>query len=325
MLSKKQNGEKNMQSAEQTDSPSVELNIKNMISAGVHFGHQIQRWNPKMKPYVYTSRGGIHIIDLQKTLSLAKKALEFVEQAVASGGVFIFVGTKKQAVPLIRPAAEKVGQFYVNKRWLGGTLTNFETIKVSIDRMKRIDQMRERGDLDAFSKKEKARIEKEYNRLNDYLEGIKNMKSPPAGLFVVDINKESIAVAEARRLGIPVVALVDTNCDPEGIDFPIPGNDDATRSLEFFINLISEACLRGQKKWTQTLRQKSAEQKEKPKANLSRRSAGPAKSADPAGGPTVVKVFKAKERKLVAVGTADDVEISMELEEKKDKKRENQV
>ena len=292
-----------------------DLSIKNMLDAGVHFGHQIQRWNPKMKPYVYTSRGGIHIINLQKTLDCTRKALDFVESVTASGGVFIFVGTKKQAVPLIREAAKEAGQFYVNKRWLGGTLTNFQTIKVSIDRMKKIDQMRERGDLEPYSKKEKAHIEKEYTRLNDYLEGIREMKKNPDALFVVDINKESIAVAEAYRLGIPVVALVDTNCNPEKINYPIPGNDDASRSIEFFINLVSQACQNGQKKWKQYLRQQPiSEQKQKLNKDDSSYSE---KKESHKQGPTVVKVFKSKGRKLVAAGTADDVEISMELEEKK--------
>ena len=295
---------------------SGDLSIKNMLDAGVHFGHQIQRWNPKMKSYVYTSRGGIHIINLQKTLDCTKKALDFVESVTAEGGVFIFVGTKKQAVPLIRSAAEKAGQFYVTKRWLGGTLTNFQTIKVSIDRMKKIDQMRERGDLDPFSKKEKARIEKEYARLKDYLEGIREMKTVPSALFVVDINKENIAVAEAKRLSIPVVALVDTNCDPEAIDFPIPGNDDATRSIEFFINLVSKACRDGQKKYEDKLKQKPQVEQERKKDFTT--SSPVEKSGDKKEGPTVVKVFKG--RKLVAAGTADDVEISMELEEKKEDK-----
>lgn len=296
----------------------TDLDIKNMISAGVHFGHQIQRWNPKMKPYVYATRGGIHIIDLQKTLVFAKRALKFVESVTAEGGTFIFVGTKKQAVSLVRTSAIEAGQFYVTKRWLGGTLTNFQTIKVSVDRMKKIDQMRERGELEPFSKKERAGIEKEYDRLNNYLEGIRDMKKNPSALFVVDINRESIAVAEAKRLNIPVVALVDTNCDPGKIDYPIPGNDDATRSIEFFVNLVKEACLKGQMKWTQKLRQKILP----PEVKTSKKTLSPSSSPEKPlkkeeDGPTVVKVFKAKTRKLVAAGTAEDVEISMELEEKK--------
>ena len=295
------------------------LNIRNMLVAGVHFGHQIQRWNPKMKPYVYTAHGGIHIINLQKTLECAKKALEFTEEVTAQGGRFIFVGTKKQAVHLIKEAAQEVGQFFVCKRWLGGTLTNFQTIKVSIDRMKKVDQMKERGDLDHYSKKEKIQLEKEYERLNQYLEGIREMKQLPAALFVVDINKEHIAVAEARRLGIPVVALVDTNCDPKQVDYPVPGNDDATRSIEFFVNLITEACKKGQKKWTEKIRtQEHIAEKEAQGEGAFKGKFGK-KSSVNTEGPTVVKVFKGvRERKLVAAGTADDVEISMELDNKDD-------
>ena len=290
-----------------------------MLVAGVHFGHQIQRWNPRMKPYVYTTHGGIHIINLQKTLECAKKALEFTEEVTAQGGRFIFVGTKKQATHLIKEAAQEVAQFFVCKRWLGGTLTNFQTIKVSIDRMKKVDQMKERGDLDHYSKKEKIQLEKEYERLNQYLEGIREMKQLPAALFVVDINKEHIAVAEARRLGIPVVALVDTNCDPKQVDYPVPGNDDATRSIEFFINLIKDACKKGQKKWTEKVRtQAHIAEKEAQGEGASKEQFGK-KSSIKTEGPTVVKVFKgARERKLVAAGTADDVEISMELDNKDD-------
>ena len=288
----------------------TQLSIKSMLDAGVHFGHQIQKWNPKMKPYVYTTRGGIHIINLQKTLSMTKKALDFVEKTTAQGGRFLFVGTKKQAMPLIRESAIRAKQFYVSKRWLGGTMTNFETIKVSIDRMKKMEQMKERGDMESYSKKERARMEKEYARLKDYLEGIRDMKQNPSALFVVDINKEHIAVAEALRLHIPVVALVDTNCNPEKIHWPIPGNDDATRSIAMFINMVSTACIKGNKIYQDNLRQSK-------KANLSdtQKSAkkdpihSPQKGQD---GPTVI--VKARERKLVAVGTADDVEISMELE-----------
>ena len=289
-----------------------ELNIKNMLSAGAHFGHQIQRWNPKMKSYVYSARGGIHIIDLQKTLMCAQKALQFAEDVASQGGVFIFVGTKKQAGEVIRRQAEQAGQFYVSKRWLGGTLTNFQTIKISIDRMKKIKQMKERGDLDHYSKKEKARIEKEYTRMHEYLEGIKEMKQAPQALFVVDVNRESIAVAEARKLGIPIAALVDTNCDPSFIDYPIPANDDSARSIEFFIQLMAAACVKGRKKWTDTLR--SQEALASPQEPASAPAGSPPVRKE--GGPTVVKVIK-KERKLVAAGTADDVEISMELDSSK--------
>ena len=230
------------------------VTMKDMLDAGVHFGHQTQRWNPKMKPYVFTARGGIHIIDLHKSVDAAKKAAEFVKDIATQGGRLIFVGTKKQAVEPIIEAATKSGQFYVTKRWLGGMMTNFATIKASIDRLKRIDGMREKGELEYFSKKERAKIEKDYTRLVDYLAGIREMKESPAAMFVVDINKEHIAVLEARRLGIPVIGIVDTNVDPELIDYPIPGNDDAIRSIKLFANLVAESYLEGAQAYEQKMR-----------------------------------------------------------------------
>ncbi len=307
------------------------INMKEMLDAGVHFGHQTQRWNPKMKPYVYTDRGGIHIIDLQKSVALAKKAADFVKSVSANGGGLIFVGTKKQAVLPIQSAAERTGQFYVTKRWLGGTLTNFQTIKTSIDRLRKIDQMKEKGELNFFSKKERAKIEKEYLRLSEYLNGIREMKNNPACMFVVDINKEHIAVAEAKRLGIPVVAIADTNVDPETVDYPIPGNDDAIRSISLFTDLIADAFLEGQSLWQETLKKNAALQKEeeaktekvevsaptKPTPSTRGGRAQVSTAVEPAAGPSVVKVSRG--RKLVAAGTADDVEIEMELESQQDK------
>lgn len=285
------------------------ITMKDMLDAGVHFGHQTQRWNPKMKPYVYTDRGGIHIIDLQKSVVKAKEAAEFVKGIAANGGRLIFVGTKKQAVEPIKEAASKCGQYHVTKRWLGGMLTNFQTIKTSIDRLKKIDQMREKGELEYLSKKERARVEKEYIRLMDYLDGIRDMKDSPSCMFVVDLNKEHIAVAEARRLGIPVVGIADTNSDPETIDYPIPGNDDAIRSIKLFANMVAESFLDGAKQWTDKVRTQTDKQSEK-----SEREERPAFKAPPpaGGGPSVVKVSKG--RKLVAAGTAEDVEIAMEVE-----------
>jgi small subunit ribosomal protein S2 len=289
-----------------------------MLDAGVHFGHQTQRWNPKMKPYVFTARGGIHIIDLHKSVDRAKKAADFVRDVAANGGRMVFVGTKKQAVEPIQEAANKCGQFFVTKRWLGGMMTNFATIKASIDRLRKIDQMREKGELEFFSKKERAKMEKEYTRLVDYLEGIRDMVSAPAAMFVVDLNKEHIAVAEARRLGIPVVGIADTNVDPELIDYPIPGNDDAIRSIKLFANLVAEAYLEGAQMYEQKLRSQTDKasdlEKEKEgeavpeKRAPSRRDSQEKKTA----GPAIVKA--AKTRKLVAAGTADDVEIQQELE-----------
>lgn len=288
------------------------ITMKQMLDAGVHFGHQTQRWNPKMKPYVYTDRGGIHIIDLQKSVVHAKAAAEFVKKVAGNGATMIFVGTKKQAVEPITQAAEKAGQFHVTKRWLGGTLTNFQTVKTSIDRLKKIDQMREKGELDFFSKKERAKIEKEYIKLKDYLDGIREMKEPPGLMFVVDLNKEHIAVAEARRLGIPVVGIADTNTDPETIDYPIPGNDDAIRSIKLFANMVAEAFLEGQKEW-EVKRRSMAVDKDKEAAPKKEAAAAPAaKVAAPADGPSVVKVSRG--RKLVAAGLAEETEIQAEVE-----------
>ena len=285
-----------------------ELNLENMISAKVHFGHEAQKWNPKMRPYVYAERGGIHIINLQKTLFYAKKAMEFLENATAQGGRVVFVGTKHQATESIKKAAEDSGQFYIVKRWLGGTLTNFQTIKISIDRMKKIQQMKARFDLDRYSRKERNKIEKEYEKLQEYLNGIKEMKDTPAALFVIDMKKERIAVSEARKLHVPVVALVDTNCDPSLVDYPIPGNDDAVQSIQLFSNLASEACQRGRAKWEKSLRE----------SQVTADTAAAQKETSSQGeeGPAVVTVSRS--RKLVAAGTAEDVEIKLELDASKE-------
>lgn len=287
------------------------ITMKEMLDAGVHFGHQTQRWNPKMKPYVYTSRGGIHIIDLQKSVAHARHAAEFVKKMAAKGGTMIFVGTKKQAVEPIQEAANKCGQYYVTKRWLGGMLTNFTTINDSINRLKKIDLMREKGELEYFSKKEKARIEKEYTRLSDYLNGIRDMKTNPACMFVVDLNKEHIAVAEAKRLGIPVVGIADTNVDPDTIDFPIPGNDDAIRSIKLFANMVADAFLDGAQAWNEEIKKRAVEDADKP---AEKQEAKETKKVEE-GGPDVVKRKVSKGRKLVAAGTAEEVEIAAELEE----------
>ncbi len=296
----------------------AQITMKQMLDAGVHFGHQTQRWNPKMKPYVYTDRGGIHIIDLQKSVVCAKNAADQVAKIAAKGGRLIFVGTKKQAQEPIKEAAQRCGAYFVTKRWLGGTLTNFQTVKSSIDRLKKIDQMREKGELEFFSKKERARIEKEWQRLNDHLEGIRDMKDSPALMFVVDLNKEHIAVAEAKRLGMAVVGIADTNTDPETIDFPIPGNDDAIRSIKLFTNLVADAYLEGHKEWSDKVRSESNKQteeaapKETVEAKPERAPRGRAGKEEKSAGPAVVKM--ARGRKLVAAGTAEDVEIAMELD-----------
>jgi small subunit ribosomal protein S2 len=299
------------------------ITMKEMLDAGVHFGHQTQRWNPKMKPYVYTSRGGIHIIDLQKTIVRAQKAADFVKEVAANGGRLIFVGTKKQAIEPVTEAAQRCGQYYVTKRWLGGMLTNFETIKSSIDHMRKIDKMKESGELTFLTKKERAKIEKEYLKLSEFLNGIRDLKQMPSAMFVVDLPKEHIAVAEAKRLGIPVVGIADTNSDPEVIEYPIPGNDDAIRSIKLFAALIADSYIEGAKLWEQKARTMSdkqtdvekevkTEEREAPKKRGAPRGGAKAQQEKKSEGPAVVKVTKA--RKLVAAGTADEVEIQAELE-----------
>ena len=303
----------------------AQVTMKEMLDAGVHFGHQTQRWNPKMKPYVYTARGGIHIIDLQKTVVRANKAADFVKEVAANGGRLIFVGTKKQAIEPIIEAAQKCGQYHVTKRWLGGMLTNFETIKSSIDRLRRIDAMKEKGEFNYLTKKERAKLEKEYLRLTDFLSGIRDMKEMPSAMFVVDLPKEHIAVAEAKRLGIPVVAIADTNSDPESVDYAIPGNDDAIRSIKLFSNLVAEAYLEGSKEWEGKLRTmtdkgsdmakeaKAESRDEAPKKRGARPAPGAKEAPKKSAGPQVVKASKG--RKLVAAGTAEEVEIQAELEQ----------
>ena len=221
------------------------ITMKQLLEAGVHFGHQTKRWNPKMKPFIFGARNGIYIIDLQKTVGLARGALRFVSDAVAKGGSVLFVGTKKQAQDAIREEASRSGMFHVTNRWLGGTLTNFKTVKQGIDRLKTIEKMKADGTYERLPKKEVASLEREREKLEKNLGGIKEMSRLPAAIFVIDTKKEDIAVHEANRLGIPVVAVVDTNCDPEGIDYVIPGNDDAIRSIRLFTGKIAEACIEG--------------------------------------------------------------------------------
>lgn len=219
------------------------VTMKNLLESGVHFGHQTKRWDPRMKKYIFSQRNGIHIIDLQKTSQAIKDAYNIVRKTVLSGKSVLFVGTKKQAQAAIQREAERCEQFFVNNRWLGGMLTNFSTIKKSLLRLKKIEKMEVDGTFEQLTKKEIAKYLKEKAKLEKNLGGIKNMNDLPGVLFIIDTRKEAIAVAEARRMGIPIVAVVDTNCNPEGIDFPIPGNDDAIRAISLFTKLISDAVL----------------------------------------------------------------------------------
>ncbi len=221
------------------------ISMKQLLEAGVHFGHQTRRWNPKMAEYIFAERNGIYIIDLQKTAKKVEEAYAFIRDIAADGGEVLFVGTKKQAQESIKEEAERVGMYYVNARWLGGMLTNFGTIKKRIDRLKQLRKMEEDGVFELLPKKEVINLNAEAERLEKYLGGIKEMKDIPAAMFVVDPKKEKIAIAEAHKLHIPVVAIVDTNCDPEEVDFPIPGNDDAIRAVKLIASTISNAILEG--------------------------------------------------------------------------------
>jgi small subunit ribosomal protein S2 len=222
------------------------VSIRKLIDAGVHFGHQTNRWNPKMQPYIYGARNGIHIVDLDQTARFLKRALHFVSNAVGRGGQLLFVGTKRQAQDVIVEEAVRAGQFHVTGRWLGGTLTNFRTMKVGIERLRQLTQMDEDGTLDTLAKKEALNLRREALRLTKFVGGIRDMNGPPAALFVIDPQHEHIAVNEANKLGIPVVGLTDTNCDPDLIQYVIPGNDDAIRSIKLITNAVAEACIQGQ-------------------------------------------------------------------------------
>ena len=221
------------------------ITMKQLLEAGVHFGHQTRRWNPKMKPFIFGERNGIHIIDLQQTLHYFEIAYEFVVNLVAQGGKILFVGTKKQAQETVKEEAERCGMYYVVNRWLGGTLTNFKTIRQSVEKLKKLEAWFEDGTIERFVKKERLRLERLKNKLEKNLAGIKNMETLPQALYVVDPVHEEIAVKEARKLGIPIIAIVDTNCDPDLIDYVIPGNDDAIRAIKLITSKIADACLEG--------------------------------------------------------------------------------
>ncbi|HZK19817.1 MAG TPA: 30S ribosomal protein S2 [Treponemataceae bacterium] len=219
------------------------VTMKSLLESGVHFGHQVKRWDPRMKKYIFAERNGIHIIDLQKTMSSIKEAYDAVHKVSAQGKAVLFVGTKKQAQQAIQKEAERCGQFYVNNRWLGGMLTNFTTIKKSILRLKKLEKMEVDGTYDNITKKEIAQFQKQKAKLEKNIGGIKEMKELPGIVFIIDTQKEQIAIAEARRMGIPIVAVVDTNGNPEGIDYPVPGNDDAIRAISLFTQVVADAVI----------------------------------------------------------------------------------
>ncbi|MCL5043739.1 MAG: 30S ribosomal protein S2 [Deltaproteobacteria bacterium] len=238
----------------------TEISMKQLLEAGVHFGHQTSRWNPKMKPYIFGARNGIHIIDLQQTVRLFREAYEFVRELAAAGGNLLLVGTKKQAQEIVREEAERCGMFYVNNRWLGGMLTNFQTIRQSVERLKKLEETMADPEMQrALTKKEMSEHAREHAKLSISLGGIKNMRKLPDAVWVIDTQKEEIAVAEANRLAIPVVALVDTNCDPDLVAYRIPGNDDAIRTIKLFTAAMADAVLEGRQ---------TAEERRKGEADL---------------------------------------------------------
>jgi small subunit ribosomal protein S2 len=269
----------------------AEISMKVLLEAGVHFGHQTRKWNPKMKPYLFGARNGIHIVDLQTTARLLKEAYGFIVKAVSDGGSVLFVGTKKQAQDSIVEEAQRCGMFHVCNRWLGGTLTNFQTIRKSIDRLKELEEMKRDGSFNRYTKKEIMRMEKELIKLERSLGGIKNMDELPSALFIVDIRKEKIAVNEGRKLGIPIVAVVDSNGDPEHIDYVIPGNDDAIRSIKLLTSTIADACIEGHRQREERLRAEE-EREVKREAELQEMAEELKSAEEKKGGPEVIVIPK---------------------------------
>jgi small subunit ribosomal protein S2 len=239
-------------------SGDLPIGLRALIDAGVHFGHQTKRWNPKMRPFIYGARNGIHIIDLDQSVRLFKRAYDFVVDAVGRGGSVLFVGTKRQAQDIVQEEARRSGMYFVTNRWLGGTLTNFRTIKQGLDRLRTLERMKEDGTHEQLLKKEVVRLEKERDRLEKYLGGLKGMSAVPAAIFVIDPHQELIAVSEARKLGVPVIAITDTNCDPDLIDFVIPGNDDAIRSIRLVTGRVADAAIEGSQRRKDHLQQDAA-------------------------------------------------------------------
>lgn len=240
------------------------VTMKELLEAGVHFGHQTKRWNPKMKPYIFGARNGIYIIDLQKTVRMFKTAYDFITETVAKGKSVLFVGTKKQARESIYEEANRCEMFYVHNRWLGGMLTNFQTIKKSIDRLNYLNTIENDGSINLFPKKERLKLGKERVKLDNTLGGIRNMGKLPGAIFIIDPKNEAIAIREGRRLGIPIVAIVDTNCDPDEIDYVIPGNDDAIRAIRLVSSRMADACIDGQKKYKEKKQAEADKQEELP-------------------------------------------------------------
>ena len=263
----------------------ISIGVKELLDAGVHFGHQTKRWNPRMKPFIFDARNGIHIIDLSKTLNQLEAACNFLFSCVSKGGKVLFVGTKKQAQQAVKETARDSGQYFVTERWLGGTLTNFATIKRSIARLKQIEKMETDGSINNFVKQEQSMIRREAARLQKFFEGIQSMDKHPGAMFVVDIKREHNAVAEARRLKIPVVAIVDTNCDPDLVDFPVAGNDDAIRSVRMILATIGQTVTQAQAEYEAKYARRKPVEEQAPAPATETPAEAPA-AASPAPAPT---------------------------------------
>jgi small subunit ribosomal protein S2 len=273
------------------------LNMKELLEAGVHFGHQTKRWNPKMKPYIFGSRNGIHIIDLQKTVGLFDEIYDFIVRTVSEGYPVLFVGTKKQGHDSIIEESERCGMFYVVNRWLGGTLTNFQTIRKSVARLKELESMKLDGSINRYTKKEVLKMEKELVKLDKNLGGIKDMDELPGTVFIVDPKREHIAVKEVKKMGIPVIAITDTNCDPDDIDYIIPGNDDAIRSIRLICSKIANACIAGHNLAEERLRADAETMKMK-EAEINKYDK-PVLTEEGKGGPEVIIISKKEEEKEI--------------------------
>ena len=295
------------------------VTMKELLEAGVHFGHQTKRWNPKMKPYIFGARNGIYIVDLQKTVRMFKTVYDFIVDTVANGRSVLFVGTKKQARDAVYEEANRCEMFYVHNRWLGGMLTNFQTIKKSIDRLNYLNTIQNDGSINLFPKKERLQLAKERDKLDDNLGGIRSMNRLPGAIFVIDPNNESIAVREGRRLNIPIAAVVDTNCDPDEVDYPIPGNDDAIRAIRLLTSKIADACLAG-KELLAEKQQAEADKEIDEKSEVAAASAelkpGERKIiSDGTKGP-VVEIIKRSTQETVAKFENDDIDEASETEER---------
>jgi small subunit ribosomal protein S2 len=278
--------------------------MKELLESGVHFGHQTRRWNPKMKPYIFGSRNGIHIIDLQKTVKLFNGIHDFVVRTVSEGYPVLFVGTKKQSHDAIVEESERCGMFYVVNRWLGGTLTNFQTIKRSINRLKELEKMIEDGSINRYTKKEALKMEKELIKLEKNLGGIKNMDELPGAVFIVDPKREHIAVKEVKKMGIPIIAITDTNCDPDDIDYIIPGNDDAIRSIKLICSKIADACIAGHNLAEERLRAEAEIKKEEEEKS---EDVAAQPSDEKSEGPEVI-IVKKKDNTDIIDEDDDDIE-----------------